>query len=152
MQVASGAHTEDIGTCYRLPARFSILESVTQDLLKPQRPAYHPKHVPSYILYFQSSDNVHIIPMEQTEYDGALLGGFLQKVALYIGQSDFKSIRKGFTLRTTPDSDAIMLTLLPEHQKQAELHLMHFLYNIEDGDMVWLHPSEEVCGGGDARV
>jgi hypothetical protein len=93
-----------------------------------------------------------MIPMEQTEYDGALLGGFHQKVALYIGQSDFKRIRKGFTLRTTPASDAIVLTLLPEHQKQAELHLMHFLYNIEDGDMVWLHPSEEVCGGDDARV
>jgi hypothetical protein len=113
MQVASGPHTEDIGTCYRLPARFSMLESVTQDLLKPQRPAYHPKHVPSYILYVQSSDNVHMIPMEQTEYDGALLGGFLPKVALYIGQSDFKRIRRGFTLRTTPDSDAIVLTLLP---------------------------------------
>jgi hypothetical protein len=83
MQVASGAHTEDVGTCYRLPARLSMLEPTTQDLLKPKRPAYHPKYVPSYILYVQSSDDVQMIPMEQTEYDGALLGGFLQNVGFY---------------------------------------------------------------------
>jgi hypothetical protein len=145
-EVASGARTPHVGHSYRLPATFGNLQPARIAPANQKVASYHPKCVASFILYVQISDDVRMIPIEETGSEGALLGGFLERIAPYLPSMEKCQLQHGFTLQATTDTGVCKATILPKDNELAEIELMHFLYALVDGDVVWLHLLHTVPG------
>jgi hypothetical protein len=138
-EVDSGVRTPHVGHHYRLPATFGNLKPTGIPPGNRTAACYHPKCIASFILYIQTSDDVQMIPLEETGSDGAHLGGFLERIAPYLPWMEKYQLQHAFTLQTATDTGVCKATILPKDNAVAQIELMHFLYALVDEDVVWLH-------------